>query len=100
MALGFDSTQSTSFTGFAELYQQYSVTGVRIEWIPGQMRSVEAPGSNTNIDGIVMTDFNVYPSAGPVLDNLNLLEQNQSYQIRGYENSFSRYINFRALSRS
>jgi len=48
------------------MYQEYAVTGLRIEWIPGQLRSVEAPGTNTNIDGIVSADFNTYPVAGPV----------------------------------
>lgn len=43
------------------------------------MRSTEAPGTNTNIDGIVMADYNMYPTAGPVAESANQLEQNQTY---------------------
>jgi len=64
------------------------------------MRATEAPGTNTNIDGIVMADYNMYPTAGPVAESAVQLEQNQTYQIRNYENGFSRYINLRDLSAS
>lgn len=64
------------------------------------MRANENVGTNTNIDGIIMADYNMYDNAGPIVQDAVQLEQNQTYQIRPYENGFSRYINLRNLSNS
>lgn len=57
MCFGFDSGGSNRFTNYSRIYDEYCVTGVKITWTPGQMRSVEAPGTNSNIRGIVSADI-------------------------------------------
>lgn len=100
MCFGFDSGGSARFTNYGRLYSEFAITGLKITWIPGQMRQVEVPGNNANIRGIVTADINNQLGVTAQGMNLQDIETQQTYKVYGYENGFSRYIDLKAFSAS
>jgi len=50
--LGFDSN-TPIWNNMYRNFQQFAVTGMKYEYVPGTIRGTELAGTNANIDGVI-----------------------------------------------
>lgn len=93
----------TACSRYAQLYkdfEQYAITGMRLTWIPSNIRGIIDPAQNTNVGGFVgpmyvYDDINTYNTLA-LTDEQILTKDN--IMIRDPTRVWSKYLTFRNLA--
>lgn len=102
MVAGFDQNFD-AWDAIRKDFQQYAVTGCKLEYIPGQYEQPgEAAGTNMLINGIFLANTLSGSTAGGVnlnSVNINRLKDFRDFEIYPYSKHFSKYINLKPLAK-
>lgn len=77
---GFDSSGRWALT--YKNYEQYAVTGMKLKWIPGNIRGAVAPDANQSVGGFigpmfVYSDIDTLDTTGYIQDQIVGLDSNR-----------------------
>lgn len=96
---GFDQN-TAAWAGIAKDFQQFAVTGVKMQWLPGVFRSAEVIGLNSGITGLYFSQSTNSPNANLNTTPFAELLNNQNFVGVDYTQPFTKYISLKALSHS
>lgn len=96
----FGHTGCLRYKALTPDYEQYAITGMRLTWIPGNVRGIFDPAQNTNVGGFVgpmyvYDDINSYNTLSYTIDQII---QKDNMMIRDPTRTWSKYLTFRNLA--